>query len=146
MSDYLLVAAVDLGTTFSGYSFGMVAELEKDPTKIFANQAWVSGQKSLLSLKTPTCLLLDKHQQFKSFGYEAENKYIDIMMDEATEDYYYFYRFKMNLHENEVTLRPFSLSVSLSLCMSLCISLSLSLSLSFSLSLSLSPNYTTVNT
>ena len=115
MADYLLVAAVDLGTTYSGYSFGMVAELENDPTKIFANQAWVSGQKSLLSLKTPTCLLLDKHQQFKSFGYEAENKYTDVMMDEETEDYYYFYRFKMNLHENEVTLRLFSLSLSLSL-------------------------------
>ena len=134
MADYLLVAAVDLGTTYSGYSFGMVAELEKDPTKIFANQAWVSGQKSLLSLKTPTCLLLDKHQQFKSFGYEAENKYTDVMMDEETEDYYYFYRFKMNLHENEVTLRPFSLSVSLyvSLHFSLYVSLHFSLSLSLS--------------
>lgn len=104
MGDCLLVAAIDFGTTYSGYAFGMVGDLENDLMKIHANQAWVSGQKNLLSLKTPTCLLLDENQQFKSFGYEAENQYNNIMMDEETENYYYFYRFKMNLHENEVTL------------------------------------------
>lgn len=109
MSDYLLVAAIDFGTTYSGYAFGMVGDLEKDPMKIHANQAWVSGQKNLLSLKTPTCLLLNENQQFKSFGYEAENQYNNIMMDEETENFYYFYRFKMNLHENEEPLETLEL-------------------------------------
>lgn len=109
MSDCLLVAAIDFGTTYSGYAFGMVGDLENDPMKIHANQAWVSGQKNLLSLKTPTCLLLDENQQFKSFGYEAENQYNNIMMDEETENYYYFYRFKMNLHENEESLETMEL-------------------------------------
>lgn len=104
MSDCLLVAAIDFGTTYSGYAFGMVGDLENNPMKIHANQTWVSGQKNLLSLKTPTCLLLDENQKFKSFGYEAENQYNNIMMDEETESFYYFYRFKMNLHENEVPL------------------------------------------
>ncbi|XP_061163321.1 heat shock 70 kDa protein 12B-like [Saccostrea echinata] len=104
MEKYFLVAAIDFGTTYSGYAFGMVRDLEEDPMKIHANQAWVSGQQSLLSLKTPTCLLLDNNKKFKSFGYEAENQYSNITMDEETEDYYYFYRFKMNLHESEESL------------------------------------------
>ncbi|XP_062621074.1 heat shock 70 kDa protein 12B-like [Saccostrea cucullata] len=104
MENCFLVAAIDFGTTYSGYAFGMVRELEEDPMKIHANQAWVSGQQNLLSLKTPTCLLLDKNKKFKSFGYEAENQYNNITMDEETEDYYYFYRFKMNLHESEESL------------------------------------------
>jgi hypothetical protein len=103
MANHLLVAAIDFGTTYSGYAFGMVGDLNKDPTKIRANQAWVSGQQNLLSLKTPTCLLLDKDEKFKSFGYEAENHYSNIMIDEEVDEYYYFYRFKMNLHENEVS-------------------------------------------
>jgi hypothetical protein len=58
MSDYLMVAAIDLGTTFSGYTFSTIANFKLDPLKIHANQAWNAGGRQLLSLKTPTCLRL----------------------------------------------------------------------------------------
>ncbi|XP_069112501.1 heat shock 70 kDa protein 12A-like [Argopecten irradians] len=99
-SNKLMVAAIDFGTTFSGYAFSTTAEFKDNPLKIHSNQAWVAGGRSLLSLKTPTCLLLDKNKELVSFGYEAENMYSDIVLDENEADYYYFQRFKMKLHEN----------------------------------------------
>ena len=102
-TDYLIVAAIDFGTTFSGYAFSTRADFEKDPLKISANQAWVSGQRYLLSLKTPTTLLLTKAGKFVSFGYEAVMKYYNIALENEMEDYLFFERFKMKLHQhNEV--------------------------------------------
>jgi hypothetical protein len=77
-------------------------EFKADPLRIHANQAWNSGGKAFLSLKTPTCLLLDDKKQLVAFGYDAENRYADIVMDGEQDDYYYFHRFKMNLHNNKV--------------------------------------------
>ncbi|XP_071141897.1 heat shock 70 kDa protein 12B-like [Mytilus edulis] len=99
--DYLLVAAIDFGTTYSGYAFSMRDTYKTDPLKILANQAWNAGGRQLLSLKTPTCLLLNSKKEFDSFGYEAENKYAELVMDGEQEDYYYFHRFKMSLHNNK---------------------------------------------
>ncbi|XP_071146599.1 heat shock 70 kDa protein 12B-like [Mytilus edulis] len=100
-SDHLLVAAIDFGTTYSGYAFSTRSDFKKDPLKIHANQAWNAGGRQLLSLKTPTVLLLDKDKKFVSFGYEAENQYSDLMMDKEHEDFYYFHRFKMKLFKNK---------------------------------------------
>lgn len=98
--NYLMSVALDFGTTYSGYAFSMRDDFEKDPMKIYAN-TWPSGGTALTSLKTPTCLLLNKKKEFISFGYEAENMYANIVMDGEKDDYYYFYRFKMNLHNNK---------------------------------------------
>ncbi|XP_052068180.1 heat shock 70 kDa protein 12A-like [Mytilus californianus] len=100
-SSYLLVAAIDFGTTYSGYAFSLKYAFDKDPLTIDANQAWNAGGKQLLSLKTPTCLLLDSNKHFDSFGYEAENKYAEIVMENEQDKYYYFHRFKMCLHKNK---------------------------------------------
>ncbi|XP_052085783.1 heat shock 70 kDa protein 12B-like [Mytilus californianus] len=100
-NDHLLVAALDFGTTYSGYAFSMRHEFKTDPLKIHANQAWNSGGRAFLSLKTPTCLLLNAKKQFIAFGYDAENQYADIVMDDKQDEYFYFHRFKMNLHNNK---------------------------------------------
>jgi hypothetical protein len=47
---------------------------------------WNSGGKAFLSLKTPTCLLLDDKKQLVAFGYDAENRYADIVMDGEQDD------------------------------------------------------------
>jgi hypothetical protein len=57
-----------------------------------------------MSLKTPTCLLLDNNKKFVSFGFEAENEYANLAMDGEQDKYYYFYRFKMKLHNNKVNI------------------------------------------
>lgn len=78
---YELVAAIDIGTTYTGYAFSTRSDFDEDPLKITTNQAWVAGHKYHLSLKTPTTLLLDKAGKFIAFGYDAELQYNDIVLD-----------------------------------------------------------------
>lgn len=99
--DYLFVVAIDFGTTYSGYAFSSRDDFKTDPLKINSNQAWNAGSQRHLSMKTPTCLLLDDNEELVSFGYEAENKYADIVMDHKQNEYLFFQRFKMQLFKNE---------------------------------------------
>lgn len=108
----LFVAAIDFGTTYSGYAFSGKDDFEKDPLKISANH-WNAGARSLISHKAPTCLLLKPDKTFMSFGYEAENDFTNMAQEDDDDDsddekekpdfnkYYYFHRFKMVLHNNK---------------------------------------------
>ncbi|XP_061183705.1 heat shock 70 kDa protein 12A-like [Saccostrea echinata] len=87
----LLVAAIDFGTTYSGYAYSF-----KDTWAKVVTNKWPSG--NLMSHKAPTALLLNPDQTFNSFGYEAEKNYSDLAEDgDECEDYYFFHRFKMIL-------------------------------------------------
>lgn len=94
-SSRLIVAAIDFGTTYSGYAYSF----KSDWTKVFMNK-WEGGQ--LTSHKAPTTLLLNPDTTFNSFGYEAEKTYADIATDgdddgRSCTEYYFFHRFKMML-------------------------------------------------
>ncbi|XP_052673330.1 heat shock 70 kDa protein 12A-like [Crassostrea angulata] len=89
----LVVAAIDFGTTFSGYAFS----LKNEWGRVFTNQ-WTGG--NLISPKAPTCLLLKKDFSESFFGYEAEDKYTELTSDESHKEYYFFQRFKMILHQD----------------------------------------------
>ncbi|XP_060603060.1 heat shock 70 kDa protein 12B-like [Ruditapes philippinarum] len=95
VSSHLLVAAFDFGTTFSGYAFSF----RDKPLEIVANNNW--NDESNLSLKTPTCILLDPEEKFHSFGYEAENKYKMLCEEDEHHNWLFFRRFKMLLHRNK---------------------------------------------
>lgn len=105
--DRLLVAAIDFGTTYSGYAFSFLAEYEEDPLKIQLNQSWIAGTGALISEKTASCILLDPDKKLVAFGYQAEEDYIQLVEDSEEDDnddriyekYYYFRRFKMLLHK-----------------------------------------------
>ncbi|CAG2232442.1 unnamed protein product [Mytilus edulis] len=47
MTSHMLVAAVDFGTTYSGYAFSFRHEFKDDPLKIHANQAWNAGDSKM---------------------------------------------------------------------------------------------------
>lgn len=109
--DRLVVAAVDFGTTYSGYAFSFRSEYDIDPLKIQTNQNWIAGA-GLVSEKTASCVLLDPDRKLVEFGYSAEDKYNQLIedADEADDDdkiyekYYFFRQFKMLLHHsNEVS-------------------------------------------
>jgi hypothetical protein len=102
MTSYLMVVAIDFGTTYSGYAFSTKSNFLRDPLYIQANQAWNGGKKQLMSLKTPTCLLLDNRKEIVSFGYEAEDAHAELVLDGVHNEYYFFDRFKMKLYENKV--------------------------------------------
>ncbi|XP_063446416.1 heat shock 70 kDa protein 12A-like [Mytilus trossulus] len=93
----LIVVALDFGTTYSGYAFSFIDK----PHEILTNQVWNSQKYHLASIKTPTCLLINKTQKDDyRFGYEAEDDYSDMQTEETGEadEYYFFDRFKMELH------------------------------------------------
>lgn len=92
---FKIVAAIDFGTTFSGYAYSFADDSEK----IYTNKNWGQTQGFLLH-KTPTCLLLRPNGEFEAFGFEAVSKYSDLTEEEADE-FYYFDRFKMKLFDNK---------------------------------------------
>lgn len=100
--DKFIVAAIDFGTTYSGYAFSQKSHFEKDPTLHIIMNKWEGG--TLMSEKAPTCVLFDKDGDFESFGFEAEERYMDLTMDEDEDinSWYYFQRFKMALHGQKV--------------------------------------------
>ena len=100
----LLVAALDFGTTYSGYAFSFKHDYNRDPTLIRINQAWSPGGTELMSMKTPTAILFTPDRQFNAFGFEAESKYAELALDEEHHEWYYFHRFKMILHQELVRL------------------------------------------
>ena len=95
--DFLLVAAIDFGTTFSGYAFSF----KKNPKDILMNKNWGS-ELGCQSYKAPTCVMTNPDGSFHSFGYTAEFNFshLDPNKDKiGGKDGYNLYRhFKMMLH------------------------------------------------
>ncbi|XP_053399990.1 heat shock 70 kDa protein 12B-like [Mercenaria mercenaria] len=94
----LLVAAIDFGTTFSGFALSFLSDYEKDKTVNIFGYLWEPGDQPKTH-KTPTCLLLKPDMSFHSFGYEAENKYAELAEDNEHKDWRFFRRFKMKLYK-----------------------------------------------
>lgn len=95
---YLLVAAIDFGTTYSGYAFSTRYDFKRDPTNTFLKQ-WVDPTSSMMYNKTSTCILFTKEKEFSQFGFDAEAKYLDLIFDKEQKDWYFFRRFKMSLYD-----------------------------------------------
>ena len=95
----LMVVALEFGMTNSGLAFSMKGKFEKDPLDI---HFLIRNSSSFRSVRTPTCLLLNNEKQYVAFGYDAENRYAELVMDEEHANYYFFDRFTMSLHNNEV--------------------------------------------
>lgn len=93
----LFVAAIDFGTTFSGYAFGVRKYLIDDPKRVTCIQWYGNG--GAVSHKVPTTVLLDERKNFVDFGYKAEEKYAEFAEDNTHAEYYYFRRFKMMLYD-----------------------------------------------
>lgn len=100
-NDKLIVAAIDFGITLSGFAYSLVHDYMKDPLKI-SMYTWVADLQNLISLKTPTCVLLSPKQEFEAFGYEAEELYSCMAEEETHHDHYFFEGFIMLLYRSEV--------------------------------------------
>ncbi|CAB3991760.1 Hypothetical predicted protein [Paramuricea clavata] len=96
LSKYLVVAAIDFGTTYSGYAFAFT----RDPESIHMMRRWEGGDPGVSNTKTPTTLLLTPDKRFHSFGFGARDFYHDLEPSEAKK-YMYFEKFKMKLYSDE---------------------------------------------
>lgn len=102
--DKLLVAAIDFGTTHSGYAYSLKHDYKKDHLKISTKpSSWMACSSCLETVKVPTCVLLSPRQEFMAFGYEAEDMYSDLALDEKHYGYYFFKGFKMVLFNKGVS-------------------------------------------
>lgn len=94
---HFVVAAIDFGTTYSGYAFSFT----RDPDSIHMMRKWEGGDPGVSNQKTPTTLLLKTNGEFHSFGFSARDYYHDLEESEAKR-WYYFEKFKMSLHSSQV--------------------------------------------
>ncbi|XP_052793961.1 heat shock 70 kDa protein 12A-like [Mya arenaria] len=113
--DKLIVAAIDFGTTFSGFVVSFLDEYQQDKTGRFISHDWSSGE-GVRTTKTPTAVLLRPDTTLDSFGYEAEDRFLaeNIEDDENNEKsvdretWYFFRHFKMKLYGDK-RLKPITL-------------------------------------
>ncbi|KAL5018159.1 hypothetical protein ScPMuIL_003881 [Solemya velum] len=98
MSSKIAVAAIDFGTTYSGYAFSLRSDFQKKPTAIQLHR-WSFGNVSYN--KVPTSILFDEFRNFHSFGFEAEQNYAKLAAAGTHKDWYLFRKFKMALYRNE---------------------------------------------
>lgn len=105
---HLIVAAIDCGTTYSGYAFSTFDQYKKKTTDCCTG-VWSAESGGLQSLKTSSCILFDKYENFDSFGFKAETKYADFALENKHHDWLFFERFKMNLYQQNGLKRRFAL-------------------------------------
>lgn len=103
----VVIAAIDFGTTYSGYAYAFCDKLNKrntsDENTMVLSNHWQSGSDArLVSNKTPTCLLLTPAGKFDSFGFPAEIKYNNLVNDDEHRGWRFFKRFKMVLLHEKV--------------------------------------------
>ncbi|KAK3593584.1 hypothetical protein CHS0354_018680 [Potamilus streckersoni] len=84
----LLTAAIDFGTTFSGYAFSWASK----PMDVVTFN-WDGTQ-----VKTPSIILLNSHGEPVAFGRKAESKFRRLLQQKNTDGFYYFEKFKMQLY------------------------------------------------
>ncbi|ELW71008.1 Heat shock 70 kDa protein 12A [Tupaia chinensis] len=90
---FLVVVAIDFGTTSSGYAYSF----SKEPECIHVMRRWEGGDPGVSNQKTPTTILLTPERKFHSFGYAARDFYHDLDPNEAKQ-WLYLEKFKMKLH------------------------------------------------
>ena len=99
---YQVVVAIDFGTTYSGYAYAF----RSSPEDIHLMRNPEGGQSvGAVSYKVPTILLLNEQGKFHSFGYEARETYHNLDAEESRK-WFYFEKFKMELHSRKVNKLP----------------------------------------
>ncbi|XP_076117727.1 heat shock 70 kDa protein 12A-like isoform X2 [Mytilus galloprovincialis] len=97
-NNHILVAAIDFGTSYSGYAFSFRHEYQRDQLKISTN-LW--AHNSGLSPKAPSAVLIGPDRQVEAFGYEAHSKYNELIESGYETNHLYFEKFKMILYTVE---------------------------------------------
>lgn len=93
-SKKLVVAAIDIGTTQSGWALSTESYCGVNPFDfMFYNWSTYYG----ISNKTLTCILFNKDKAFHSFGHKAEIKYLELVDEGEHHEWYFFKNFKTTL-------------------------------------------------
>lgn len=98
----LFVAAIDFGTTFTGYA-SMSRNVFLSEKKMVEGKEWHIDRWT--RNKAPTSILFNESQLFHSFGYEAESFYHDHFgsKNPNMDKWYFFQNVKSNISEKVCT-------------------------------------------
>ena len=98
---YILVAAIDFGTTYSAYAFSF----RSNPKDVKMNKNW-GAELGHSCYKAPTCIMTNPDGSFNSFGYAAENAYGELDPESdvigGPKGYNLYRNFKMVLHQRVI--------------------------------------------
>ncbi|XP_052089534.1 heat shock 70 kDa protein 12A-like isoform X1 [Mytilus californianus] len=98
--DKLFVAAIDFGTTYSGYAVCTRDEYTKNTNNPKMKvREWNEG--SYITDKAPTCVLFNPDKELDSFGYDAMTKFRTNPNSMDFRKWYYFEHFKMMLFKEK---------------------------------------------
>ncbi|CAC5402354.1 unnamed protein product [Mytilus coruscus] len=92
----ILVVAIDFGSSGAGYAFSFAYQYKNNPLDI-STSLWNNGNGPLQT-KVPTVLLFDPNKKFHSFGFEAEDKYEELLNANKADQWYFLKGFKMQLY------------------------------------------------
>lgn len=98
-SNYSVIAALDIGTTHSGYAYTFCSQQDLKDIKF---SYWIFREGPFISIKTSTCILLNKMREFECFGYEAEEKYAELCVKGHQDDFYFIKHFTSELYKYKV--------------------------------------------
>lgn len=106
ISKFDIVAAIDIGTSSSGYAYSSVTEFDRSPLNIISEQCCnkYGMCKDDTERKTASYILLDKDENFVSFGYDAQHIFADYQSKKKDGNFALFQHFKMNLYEQKVCI------------------------------------------
>ncbi|XP_078320401.1 heat shock 70 kDa protein 12A-like [Crassostrea virginica] len=80
-TDPLVIVAIDLGSSFSGYAYQYTRDNQKEPTKNILLPSWPEKNVNV-SKKSISCLLLNPDGSLNSFGFEAVNVNSKMLRDQ----------------------------------------------------------------
>jgi hypothetical protein len=100
--NFKIVAAITIGTPFSGYAYSSRTTFRMNPLKVLQKEQWYSDRKSKNIIKTATCLLLRKIMDFVAFGYDALEQYAHLKYQEKHKAYMLFRDFNLLLYHSQV--------------------------------------------
>ena len=100
-SEWDIVVAIDIGTSFSGYAYSDKKEIKNYNINL---NIWNANITVSRTSKAPTVVLLDENKEYHSFGYEAEENYAEHIENNTStqKEYYRFRNFKMRLYHEKV--------------------------------------------
>ena len=100
--NFKIIAAITLGTPFSGYAYSSKTTFRRDPLKVLQKERWYSDSISRKIIKTATCLLLRKNMEFVAFGYDALKRYGHLKYQGKHKAYILFRGFNLQLYDSQV--------------------------------------------
>ena len=95
--DYACVAAIDFGTTYSGFAFSFAS----NPDDVHMYWDWGNCMGVPRTFKAPTTVLVGPDRQFVAFGYEAYKSFYSMKAEVAAQ-HSFFTHYKMHLHDTVV--------------------------------------------